>query len=80
MRRMRMGNDTTEYQTEINKHYCNASDKSSIALDTTIACVKNTERNAVEFMTWKNYITQNHPSIDSSDLPPDNVLFIECLI
>ena len=31
-------------------------------------------------MTWKNYITQNHPSIDSNDLPPDNVLFIECLI
>ena len=80
MGRMRMGNDTIEDRIEINKHYRDASNKSNISLDTTTACVRNTERNAVEFMTWKNYITHNHPSIDSDNLPPDNVLFIECLI
>ena len=52
----------------------------SLALDTTTACVINTERNSIKFMAWKNYITQNHPSIHSNDLPPDNVIFIECLV
>ena len=28
----------------------------------------------------ENYIAQNHPSIHSNELPPDKVIFIECLI
>ena len=80
MARMRMGNDTIEDRTEINKHYRVTSNNNSLALDTTTACVRNTERNAIEFMAWKNYITQNHPSIHSNDIPPDNVIFIECLV
>ena len=34
----------------------------------------------IEFRAWKTYITENHPSVHSDDLPPDNVVFIECLI
>ena len=42
--------------------------------------MSNKERNAIESRAWKTYITENHPLISSSELPPDNVLFIECLI
>ena len=42
--------------------------------------MSNKERNVIEFRAWKTYITENHPSVHSDDLPPDNVVFIECLI
>ena len=31
-------------------------------------------------VVWKHYITQNHPSVHSNEHPPDNILFIECLL
>ena len=42
--------------------------------------MSNKERNAIEFRAWKTYVSENHPSVHSDDVPPDNVLFIECLI
>ena len=77
---MRMGNDTLEDRQEINKHYQTPSERKNIPPEATTACVSNKERNAIEFRAWKTYITENHPSIHSDELPPDNVLFIECLI
>ena len=80
MGRMRMGTDTIKDRIEINKHYHGTSDRITLALDTTTACVKNTERNAITFMAWKNYTAQNHPSSHNNELPLDKVIFIECLI
>ena len=80
MGRLRMGNDTLEDRQEINKHYQHPSERKNIPLETTTACVSNKERNAIEFRAWKTYVTDNHPSVHSDDLPPDNVVFIECLI
>jgi len=80
MGRMRMGNDTLEDRQEINKHYQKPSERNNISSEATTACTSNKERNAIEFRAWKTYITENHPSIKSDELLPNNVLFIECLI
>ena len=80
MGRMRMGNNTLEDRHEINKHYQTPSERKNVPPEAATACVSNKERNAIEFSAWKTYITENHPSIHSDELPPDNVLFIECLI
>ena len=80
MGRMRMGNDTLEDRKEINKHFRSPSERKNVPPEATTACETNKERNAIELSAWKTYITENHPSIHSDELPPDNVLFIECLI
>ena len=80
MGRMRMGKDTLEDREEINKHYQPPSERKNVPPEATTACETNKERNAIEFSAWKTYITENHPSIHDNELPPDNVLFIECLI
>ena len=77
---MRMGKDTLEDREEINKHYQPPSERKNVPPEAITACETNKERNAIEFSAWKTYITENHPSIHDNELPPDNVLFIECLI
>ena len=42
--------------------------------------MSNKERNTIDFRAWETYISENDPSTYSDELPPDNVLFIECLI
>jgi len=79
MGRMRMGNNTLEDRQEINKHFQKPSERNNIPTEATAVCVSKKERNTIEFRAWKTYITENHPSIHSNELPPDNVWFIECL-
>ena len=76
---MRMGNYTIEDRTKINNHYHNTSDDNRLALDTTVICIIFTERNAVEFMIWNDYITRYHPTIHSRDVYTSNAIFIENL-
>ena len=80
MGRMRMGKDTLEDREEINKHYQPPSERKNVPPEATTAYETNKERNAIEFSAWKTYITEHHPSIHNDKLPPDNVLFVECLI
>ena len=80
MGRLRTGNDTLEDRQEINKNYQHPLEHKNIPMETTTICVSNKERNAIEFRAWKTYVSENHPSVHSDDVPPDNVLFIECLI
>lgn len=77
MKRMRMGEDTIEDRRLINNHYVAPKEDFPTDPDTATACTTNLEWDAVEFMTWKNYLTSNHPKVSSNQLPPDNVLFIE---
>ena len=70
---------TTETSSTLGQDQATIKRK-NIPLETATACVSNKERNAIEFRAWKTYITENHSSIHNNELPPDNVLFIECLI
>ena len=79
MGQIKMVNVTLEDRQEINKHYRIPSKRKNVPPEAATACVSNKERNSIEFMAWKKYITENHPSIHSDELPPDNALFIECL-
>ena len=80
MGQMRMGNDTLEDRQKINKHFQKLSERNNIPTEATTTCVSNKKRNVIKFRAWKTYIPENHPSIHSDELSPDNVLFIECLI
>ena len=78
MKRLRTGEITPNDVDVINSHYVEDAIDVSRHPDTGTACTTNVERNAVEFMTWKKYIVENHPQVDHDELPPNNVLFIEC--
>ena len=78
MNRLRNGEDTEQDQEEINSHYVGERDDFKAPSNAATACTTNKERNAVELLAWKNHLVQHHPTVDSTELPPDNVLFVEC--
>lgn len=80
MNKLRTGEDTTEDKEIINSHYVEPEVECNIPINTSTACISNKERNAVEFLAWKPRLQENHPTVESSELPPDNVLFVECSI
>ena len=80
MNRLRNGEETDEDREVINSHYVAPEDECNIPINASTACISNKERNAVEFSAWKRHLQENHPTVESSELPPDNVLFVECSI
>ena len=80
MNRFRNGEDTEDDRHEINKLYIGPDNEVTMNSNTAIACTTNKERNAVEHLAWQQYLQKHHPPVDSDDLPPDDVLFVECSV
>ena len=78
MNHMRMGEDNEEDRKVINEHFVGNNKIFPTDPNTATACATNIERNAVELMTWKKYLANNHPKIHNDGEPPEDVLFIEC--
>ena len=80
MKRMRTGALTDNDKTLINEHFVGRCDGFTSDPAAAVACKTNKERNAVEFMAWKNHLIAKHPKTNCNDAPPDNILFVECSI